>query len=122
MLKPEDTNGGIPAFPNLNGLLQNNDPAAGISISGSDGNITWTSTTTWTAVGSIPTDLLIFDDLNLAGSQLLVSDGALTSFAMPLQGPNATNKLLIGQFTTAGEFSGQLNLQLKNNVTGETQQ
>ncbi len=122
VLKPEDTNGGIPAFPNLNGLLQNNDPAAGIPISGSDGNITWASTTTWTAVGSIPTDLLIFDDLNLAGSQLLVSDGALTSFAMPLQGPNATNKLLIGQFTTAGEFSGQLNLQLKNNVTGETQQ
>lgn len=122
ILKPEDTNGGMPAFPNLNGLLQNNDPAAGIPISSSDGNITWSSAITWTAVGSIPTDLLIFDDLNLAGNQLLVSDGALTSFATPLQGPNATNKLLIGQFTTAGEFSGQLNLQLKNNITGETQQ
>ncbi len=122
VLKPEDTNGGAPAFPNIDGLLQNDDPAAGIPISLSDGNIPGSTTTTWTSVGSIPTDLVIFDDLNLAGSEIVVSDGALTSFTTPLQGPNATNKVLIGQFTTAGKFSGQINLQLKNVITNETQQ
>jgi len=122
VVKPEDTNGAIPAFPNLNGLLQNNDPTAGIPINSSDGNISSMSTATWSLIGINPEDFLIFDDTNLSGNELIISNGALTSFTTPLQGPNATNKVLIGQFTTAGEFSGQLNLQIRNTITGEIQQ
>ncbi len=122
VVKPEDTNGAIPAFPNLNGLLQNNDPAAGIPINTNDGNISSISTATWSLIGINPTDFLIFDNTNLNGNELIISNGALTSFTTPLQGPNATNKVLIGQFTTAGAFSGQLNLQIRNTISGEIQQ
>ena len=122
VLKPEDTSGGAPAFPNVDGLLQNNDPAAGIPISIADGNITGPSSSTWTLVGITMADLSLFDNTNLVGNQFVIANGALTSFTSPPQGPNATNKVLIGQFTTAGTFSGQLNVQLKNTVTNEIQQ
>ncbi len=120
--KPEDTNGGAPAFPNIDNLLQNNDPAAGIPISSADGNIAGVSAATWTLVGITLADLALFDNSNLVGNQLTINNGAMTSFTTPLQGANATNKVLIGQFTTAGTFSGQLNVQLKNVLTGEIQQ
>ncbi len=57
VVKPEDTNGGLPAFPNLDGLLQNNDPDAGIPISVNDGNIPFASTATWTLIGITLADL-----------------------------------------------------------------
>ncbi len=122
VLKPEDTNAGAPAFPNIDGLLQNNDPAAGIPISMADGNIPGASTATWTLVGITLADLVLFDNVDQLGNQFISNNGALTSFTTPLQGPNPTNKVLIGQFTTAGTFSGQLNVQLKNVLTGEIQQ
>ncbi len=122
VLKPDDTNGGAPAFPNVDGLLQNDDPAAGIPISSSDGNIPGTSTASWTLIGLFPSDLFVFDNIDLAGDELVILDGAMTSFTTLLQGPNASNRVLIGQFTTAGEFSGQLNLQMRNTLTGEIQQ
>jgi hypothetical protein len=122
VLKPEDTNAGVPAFPNLDGLLQNNDPAAGIPISQADGNITGTSPSTWTLVGMTLGDLALFDDINLLGNELVISDGAMTSISTPAVGPNASNKVLIGQFTTAGTFSGQVNVQIKNLSTGQVQQ
>ena len=122
VLKPEDLNAGAPSFPNIDDLLQNNDPLAGFPISEADGIISGSTTAAWTLAGSISTALGIFDDINLLGSDFLVSDGALTNFTTPIQGPNATNKILIGQFTTAGEFSGQLNLQIRNSSTGIIQQ
>jgi hypothetical protein len=122
VLKLEDTNGALPSFPNLNGLLQHNDFAAGIPIHIQDGNIPGTITATWMPVGITPAELEIFDDINLFGSQFIVTNGALTSFTTPIHGPNANNSVLIGQFTTAGVFSGQLNLQLRHSVTGEIQQ
>ena len=122
VLKPEDLNAGTPSFPNIDDLLQNNDPMAGFPISEVDGIMSGSTTATWTLAGSISPALGIFDDINLAGSEFLVSDGALTNFTTPIQGPNATNKILIGQFTTAGEFSGQLNLRIRNSSTGTIQQ
>jgi hypothetical protein len=122
VVKPEDTNGGLPAFPNLDGLLQNNDPDAGIPISESDGNIPLASVATWTLIGITLGDLAPFNDINLAGNEMIITDGALTSFGIPLQGANPTNKVLIGQFTTAGTFIGKLNLQMRNSNTGEVQQ
>lgn len=122
VLKPDDTNGGAPAFPNVDGLLQNDDPGAGIPITTSDGNIPFASTATWTLIGLFPSDFFVFENVDLAGDELVILDGAMTSFTTLLQGPNASNRVLVGQFTTAGEFSGQLNLQLRNMVTGEIQQ
>lgn len=122
VLKPEDLNAGAPSFPNIDDLLQNNDPLAGFPISEADGIISGSTTATWTLAGSISAALGIFDDINLLGNEFLVADGALTNFTTPIQGPNATNKILIGQFTTAGEFSGQLNLQIRNSSTGIIQQ
>ncbi len=122
VVKPEDTNGGTPGFPNLDGLLQNDDPLAGIPISITDGNMLGSASSTWTLIGITPTDLAAFNNINLAGNELFVLDGAFTSFSIPLHGPNGSNRVLIGQFTTAGDFSGQLNLQIKNSVTGEIQQ
>ncbi|HEY3386640.1 MAG TPA: Ig-like domain-containing protein, partial [Saprospiraceae bacterium] len=48
-------------------------------------------------------------------------DGAL-GVTVSLLGPSAANRVLIGQFTTGGVFSGQLNLQIREVATGIVEQ
>lgn len=122
VIKPHDTNGAAPSFPNQNGLLQNDHPIAGIPIHISDGNIPGASTATWSLIGINLADLFMFENTNLAGNEFITIDGALTCFSPSLQGPDQENRVLIGQFTTAGTFSGQLNVQLRNTSSDEIQQ
>ena len=110
----EDTNGGAPTHPHTPAnLLVNNDPAAGLALTVADGNIPVASTITWTATPGLETILdPVFNNVNSPATQVVVSDGAL-GVTVSLVGPTAANRVCIGQFTTAGVFSGQINLQLR---------
>ena len=110
----EDTNGAAPTHPHTPAnVLSNNDPAAGLALTVEDGSVPVASTITWTPTPGIETILdPIFNNANSPATQAVVSDGAL-GVTVSLQGPNASNRVCIGQFTTAGVFSGQINVQIR---------
>lgn len=118
----EDTNGGAPMHPHTPvDLLTNNAAAAGLPLTTEDGNIPFTSTITWTPTPGIEGILdPVFNNVNSPATQVVVSDGAL-GVTVSLQGPTAANRICIGQFTTAGILSGQLNLQIRNITTLEVE-
>gem|GEM_PF-974853 len=114
ILKSDDTNGSIVGGVNNDGgsanipggLLVNNDPMAGIPLTTSDGLIPGTPPSV-TVVGL---NVSMFDATNSGVD--LVSNGGAYSVLEGVQGPTADNCVLIGQFTTNGDFSFTLNLQL----------
>lgn len=118
VLPTEDTNGAAPTHPHTPvGLLSNNAAAAGLPLTTEDGNIPFASTITWTPTPGIEGILdPVFNNVNSPATQVVVSDGAL-GVTVSLQGPNVANRVCIGQFTTAGILSGQLNLQLRNTTS-----
>lgn len=111
ILKSEDNiaNGGANAV-NANGILQNNDPAAGIPLTTQDGFYAGTPQTV-TFVG-LTTELNVFDATSQAGNSFSTFNGSWASLSGS-QGPVAsTNKVLIAQMTTNGCFSFELNIQI----------
>ncbi len=114
----EDTNGALPTHPHTPaGLLSHNAAAAGLPLTTEDGNIPFASTITWTPTPGIEGILdPVFNNVNSPATQVVVSDGAL-GVTVSLQGPNAANRVCIGQFTTAGILSGQINLQIRNTTS-----
>jgi hypothetical protein len=112
----EDTNGAATTHPHTPvNVLSHNDPAAGLALTVEDGSIALASTVVWTPTpGLEPLLDVMFADVNDPSTELVVSDGALGIVGSPLTGANATsNRVCIGQFTTAGIFSGQINVQLR---------
>jgi hypothetical protein len=110
VLKSEDD--GVANNTNNNDVLQNNNSDAGIPLTLQDGLLLGT-TQPVTTLG-IDAQLAIFDNTNDAanGSAFSTSDGAWSALN-GATGPNpATNRVLIGQFTTDGVFSFELNVQL----------
>jgi hypothetical protein len=120
----EDTNGSTPTFPhNPATLLINTDPLSGLPLTTEDGNVPLTSTITWTPTPGFETimDPMFGTTSYSPANQVLVSDGAL-GVTVTLQGPSAANRVLIGQFTTAGVFSGKINIQIREVATGIVEQ
>jgi hypothetical protein len=114
VLKEEDTNGSL---GNTNNLIQNTSSVAGIPVKTKDGMILGTPNTV-TFIG-LTTELDVFDAENLKGNSFITSDGAISSLTPdPNGGPGGTagptleNRVLIGQFTTNGTFSFELNIQI----------
>jgi hypothetical protein len=110
VLKSEDD--GVANNTNNDGVLQNNNSDAGIPLTLQDGLLLGTPQPV-TTIG-IDAQLAIFDNTNdvANGSIFSTSDGAWSALA-GAAGPNpATNRVLIGQFTTDGVFSFELNIQL----------
>lgn len=114
VLKSEDTDG---AIENADGLLQNNDPLAGIPISEADGLIS----------GSIApltvTNLGLGEAINIFGADVTtentfsINNGVWAvlsgdSLGTGISGPTPANRILIGQFTTTGTLSYKLNIQI----------
>lgn len=119
VLKSEDTDG---AVANTNGLLTNNPGGCfGSAIQGSgaqDGNLAGTQNTHWAnpnALGGFST-LAALDNSSTSGS-IVITDGALAALG-GIVGPLSSNMVLIGQFTTTGQFSFALNVQIQNISTG----
>jgi hypothetical protein len=110
VLKSEDD--GVANNTNNDGVLQNNNSDAGIPLTLQDGLLLGTPQPVTTL--GIDAQLAIFDNTNdvANGSTFSTSDGAWSALS-GATGPNpATNRVLIGQFTTDGVFSFELNIQL----------
>jgi hypothetical protein len=62
----------------------------------------------------------VFDAISQAGKDFIITDGAWSALNGAV-GPDTTNKVLIAQLTTDGDFSFELNIQL-GTPTGGTEQ
>ncbi len=124
VMPSEDTNGSTPTFPHNPGtLLINADPLSGLPLTTEDGNVPSTSTLTWTPTPGLELllDPMFGTNSYSPANEVLISDGALGVTA-PLQGTTSANRVLVGQFTTAGVFSGQINIQIREIATGIVEQ
>jgi hypothetical protein len=116
VLKSEDTDGSI---GNLQGILANTNPLMGLPITGAnsaDGLMPGTPNTP--SVLGISNELDIFDQT--VGATFTTTNGAISTLG-GVEGVTASNHVLIGQFTTNGNFSFKLNLQILTPVPGESQ-
>jgi len=116
VLKTEDTDGTI---GNNQGILANSDISAGLPITGlgaQDGLMPGSPIALNTL--GFTNELNIFDQ-TVGGSFL--TNGATIAALGGLQGVTASNTVLLGQFTTDGDFSFQLNVQVGTPVLGESQ-
>jgi len=116
ILKSQDD--GANTIVNADGVLLNADPEAGIPLSQQDG-VVLAATEPVTVVGFFDTDLTIFDDANDAAIPTILSsrDGAWSSLNGSMGPDTVENVVLIGQFTTDGDFSFELNIQIRNQNT-----
>lgn len=108
VLKSEDNDSF--AIQNADGILQNENPEMGIALKKSDGMVTATPPRV-TAFG-IDSALLIFNNQTIASS-FSTTNGSWASLRGSV-GIDSTgsNRILIGQFTTDGIFSFELNIQI----------
>jgi hypothetical protein len=116
VLKTEDTDGSI---GNLQGILANTNPQMGLPITGTnsaDGLMPGTPSSP-SALG-VSNELSVFDQTT--GSIFTTSGGAISSLG-GVEGVTASNHVLLGQFTTNGDFSFKLNLQILTLVAGESE-
>jgi hypothetical protein len=107
ILKSEDD--GVGTVVNADNLLQNNDIAAGIPLTEQDGLLAGTPGN-FTKIGLDPA-IDVFDALSQVGNSFVVDDGAWSCLEGAM-GPDTTNKVLIGQITTDGDLTFELNIQI----------
>ena len=116
ILKSEDNvlNGGATVVNNtVPIMLQNADASAGIAISAQDGIYTTTpAPEAVTFVGFTTAELDVFDATSNAGSSINTTNASWASLNGSTGPIPSTNKVLIGQFTTDGVFSFELNIQI----------
>lgn len=112
VLKSDDN--GIATVVNADGLLQNQDPRAGIPLTQQDGMVAGNPASVVTV--GISSEVAIFDNENTAtnGSTFITNNGAWASLQGGKGADSLTNKVLIGQFTTNGTFSFELNIQIRS--------
>jgi len=112
VLKADDN--GIATVVNADGLLQNQDPKAGIPLTQQDGMVAGNPAAVVTV--GISSEVVIFDNENTAsnGSTFITNNGAWASLQGGKGADSLTNKVLIGQFTTNGTFSFELNVQIRS--------
>ena len=117
VLKSEDTDG---TLGNTQGILANNPGGCfGLPINGAGAQDGFTASATSTYVApnalGLGTALTVLDQT--AGGSITINNGSIAALG-GVVGPTATNMVLIGQFTTNGVFTFQLNVQLVNIATG----
>ncbi len=110
ILKSKDN--GVGTVVNSDGILHNNDTAAGIPLTVQDGLIAG-SPGSCTLVG-IDSNVSVLDATSLIGNSFNISSaiGGAWSCLNGAIGPDTTNQVLIAQVTTTGRMSFKLNIQL----------
>lgn len=107
VLKSEDDGAANLIHPHTDGLMANSAATIGIPLTTQDGIITGTpESVTFVGLGGAED---IFGATG--GNSFITSNGSVASLNGSV-GPNASNKVLIGQFTTDGIFTFELNLQV----------
>ncbi len=113
VLKSEDTDGTI---GNNQGILTNVTAEMGLPIMGANGQ-----DGLMPGMPIAPNILGITNELDpidqVVGGSIQISDGAIAALG-GVEGITATNYVLLGQFTTDGDFSFELNLQLATPTAG----
>ena len=116
VLKSEDN--GLSNVINADGILQNNDVVAGIPLTTQDGILTGTpQAVTMVGLSGI---ISVFGNVSQIGNIFSTFNGSWAALNGST-GANSTNKILIGQFTTDGVFTFELNIQV-GTPTGGVQQ
>jgi len=113
VLKSEDTDGSI---GNLQGILANTDAQMGLPITGAnsqDGLMP--GAPILPNILGISNELDIFDQT--VGSTFTTTNGAIATLG-GMEGVTASNHVLLGQFTTNGDFRFKLNLQILTTTPG----
>lgn len=118
VLKSEDAIAGGANVVNASGILANSDASAGIPLTTSDGLYAGTPEAV-TTVGFSAAELDFLSNSGTVGS-ILTSSNASWASLNGSTGPLASNRVLIGQFTTNGVFHYELNIQI-GTPTGGTQ-
>jgi hypothetical protein len=114
VMKSEDTDGSI---TNVQGILANNAGGCfGLPIQGAgsqDGMLPSNATTQVTpnTLGLGVGNALLSALDQTPGNSILISNGSIAALG-GVVGPTASNRVLVGQFTTDGEFTFQLNVQI----------
>jgi hypothetical protein len=101
---------------NANGILQNNDPSAGIPLTTRDGFLSGT-TQNVQLVGITPANLSMFDNVSQSGSSFTTSNGSIASLSGSV-GPTSSNRVLIAQITSDGIVHYEFNIQVINTLSG----
>lgn len=111
VLKSEDD--GVATVINSNSpqILQNANASAGIALSLQDGYLLGTPGTVTTVGTQIVTQLVGLDATSQAASSFSLTDGAWSNLSGST-GPLASNRVCIGQFTTDGVLSYEINIQV----------
>lgn len=117
VLKSEDTDGSL---GNTHNILANN--AGGcfglpINGSGAQDGFTASSGTTWVAPNALGLGSALDVLDQTPGGSITINNGSIAALG-GVVGAVASNMVLIGQFTTDGVFTFQLNVQLVNIATG----
>ena len=107
VLKSEDN--GAANLITTNTMLLNADASAGIPLTTQDGMMAGTPNSV-TFVG-LTTELNVFNATSNVGGSFTTSNGSIASLTGST-GPTSTNRVLIGQFTTNGNFHFDLNIQI----------
>ena len=116
VLKSHDD--GVNTIVNSDGVLQNDDPRAGIPLTEQDGVVEMFAEPV-TVLGFFDTDITMFEDANTAPIPSIFSstEGAWSSLNGSMGPDSVENIVLLGQFTTDGIFEFELNLQIRNETT-----
>lgn len=126
VLKTEDNSAAVPTGGGANYIssgsttLSNNDPNTAPALTAFDGIYRVTSPTIigMTMLGDAAnSNVNLFTDGSVVGNSLVSTNctwGVLGQQTGPF--PSGTNRVLLGQFTTNGVFTYELNLQLRNSV------
>ena len=114
VLKAEDD--GVGTVSNTDGVLQN-DTSAIIPLTDQDGLILGTPEPVVTV--GIGTEIMVFDSQNdgTNGPVFSTFNGAWASLNGSMGPDPVSNKVLIAQITTDGDFSFSLNVQIRNQIT-----
>ena len=113
VLKIEDN--GAANLLTLSSILNNITDAMGIGLKTQDGNMAGKPEVV-TFVGFDPTGD-IFDATSQSGNSFTTKDGAISALS-GATGPTAENRILLGQFTTDGLFTFELNIQIGTPTAG----
>ncbi|HXC03254.1 MAG TPA: Ig-like domain-containing protein [Bacteroidia bacterium] len=106
---PKSEDNGVANLIAANTILKNNDASAGIPLTTQDGMIAGTIQAV-TTLGLNGADS-VFNATSNVGNSFILTNGGWSSLSGST-GITASNKVLIGQFTTNGVFHYELNIQI----------
>ncbi|MBK8548139.1 MAG: T9SS type A sorting domain-containing protein [Saprospiraceae bacterium] len=118
---PKYLDNGEETVENTDGVLLNNDPAAGIPLTQQDGLVPGQPVAVLSA--GIEEQLGLFEDNNEATTGVFATLNGLWGAAGGSKTADSMeNIVLIGQFTTDGDFSFELNIQIGTPTPGQAEQ